>query len=317
MAESPTTTANTDPSNERAVTPVEDYLILLKPRVMSLVVFTGLAGMLAAPTTLPPMLMAMALICIALGAGAAGALNMWYERDIDALMTRTANRPLPQKRMAPEEALHFAVFLAVFAVLNMGLMLNWLAAGMLAVSILFYAIVYTIWLKPNTPQNIVIGGAAGALPPVIGWLAMTTANTSTGLNVTVDLAPLTDPLPWLMFLVIFMWTPAHFWALALVKEKDYRAANLPMLPVVKGRTPTLNQILLYTILTVAVSALPVVIGAFEWVYGITAAVLGGLFVAKAIHLRLRATDKVALQLFGFSIFYLFGLFTAMMVEGSI
>src|SRR5687768_12997877 len=222
-------------ANGTATLPADwrDFVALTKPRVMSLVVFTGLCGLLAAPVAIHPVLGFTAILCIALGAGAAAALNQWYEADIDALMKRTASRPLPAGRMAPESALHFGVALGVFSVLLMGLATNWFASAILAVSILFYVLVYTVWLKRRTPQNIVIGGAAGAFPPLIGWAA------ATG-DVTL--------LPLLLFLLIFLWTPPHFWALSLFVRSDYAAAGVPMLPVVAGERTTRRQSLFYALL---------------------------------------------------------------------
>src|SRR5688572_9817086 len=243
-----------------------DFLALTKPRVMTLVVFTGLCGMLAAPTQLPPVLAFAAILCIALGAGAAAALNMWYEADIDARMKRTASRPLPAGRMDRASALHFGVGLSFFSVLLMGVATNWLAAGILAVSILFYVFVYTIWLKRRTPQNIVIGGAAGAFPPVIGWAA------ATG-DVTL--------LPGLLFALVFLWTPPHFWALSLFVRSDYANAGVPMLPVVAGAQATRVQILLYTAPMVAAAVAPWGLGLTGAVYGIAAGVLSGIFAQLA------------------------------------
>src|SRR5829696_1861763 len=223
-----------------------DYLALTKPRVMSLVVFTGLCGMLAAPVAIHPVLGFTAILCIAIGAGAAAALNMWYESDLDAKMKRTASRPIPAGRLDRQTALHFGVGLAVFSVLLMGLATNWLAASILAVSILFYVFVYTIWLKRRTPQNIVIGGAAGAFPPMIGWAAATGDVSAVGVA---------------LFALIFLWTPPHFWALALYRSEDYRRAEVPMLPVVAGPHETKRQMLLYTLILVPVALLPTLLGA--------------------------------------------------------
>ena len=281
-----------------------DLVALTKPRVMSLVVFTGLCGLLAAPVTLPPVLGFTAILCIALGAGAAGALNQWYEADLDAKMRRTANRPLPAKRMDRQSALHFGVGLSVFSVILMDLATNHLAAVLLAVSILFYVLVYTVWLKRRTAQNIVIGGAAGAFPPLIGWVAATGQ---------IDL------LPALLFAIIFLWTPPHFWALSLFVRSDYAAANVPMLPVVAGIRNTRLQILLYSVSVVAAAILPFALGLTGLIYGVAAAVLNIVFLilAAAVFAN-RAEDpsgmKPERRLFAFSILYLFVLFAALVVD---
>jgi len=281
-----------------------DLLALTKPRVMSLVVFTGLAGMLAAPVPVHPVLGFTAILCIALGAGAAAALNMWYEADLDALMKRTASRPLPAGRMDRQSALHFGVGLGFFSVILMGVATNWLAAAILASSILFYVLVYTVWLKRRTPQNIVIGGAAGAFPPVIGWAA------ATG-DVTV--------LPVLLFAIIFLWTPPHFWALSLFVRSDYAAAGVPMLPVVAGEKTTRQHILLYSLPMAAAAVAPWPLGLAGALYGILAAALSLVFVAIAVQLLLsRAAEpslmKAEKRLFAFSIVYLFALFGALVVD---
>jgi protoheme IX farnesyltransferase len=281
-----------------------DFVALTKPRVMTLVVFTGLAGMLAAPVQLHPVLALTAILCIALGAGAAAALNMWYEADLDALMKRTRNRPLPAGRMDREAALHFGVGLSFFSVLLMGFATNWFAAGVLAVSILFYVLVYTVWLKRRTPQNIVIGGAAGAFPPVIGWAA------ATG-DVTL--------LPLLLFTLIFLWTPPHFWALSLFVRSDYANAGVPMLPVVSGPTMTRQQIALYTLPMAAAAIAPWPLGLAGAVYGVAAAVLSAAFVLLSLQvLANRATEPAEMKpekrLFAFSILYLFALFSALVVD---
>jgi protoheme IX farnesyltransferase len=281
-----------------------DLLALTKPGVMRLVVFTGLCGLLAAPVSLPPALGFTAILCIALGAGAAGALNQWYEADLDAKMRRTANRPLPARRMDRQTALHFGVGLAVFSVILMDLATNHLAAVLLAVSILFYVLIYTVWLKRRTAQNIVIGGAAGAFPPLIGWVAATGT---------------IDTLPVLLFAIIFLWTPPHFWALSLFVRSDYAAANVPMLPVVAGIENTRLQIFLYS-LALAVSAVaPYALGLTGLVYGISAAVLSAIFILlSAIVLANKAQEpsgmKPERRLFAFSILYLFALFAAVVVD---
>ncbi len=278
---------------------VRDYVALLKPRVMSLVVFTGLAGLLVAPGSLHPLLAAVAVLCIALGAGACGALNMWFERDVDALMARTRARPLPAGRLAPDAALGFGASLAVGSVALMGLALNWVAAGALALAIAFYVLVYTMWLKRRTPQNIVIGGAAGAFPPVVGWVAV---------SGDVSLEPL------LLFLVIFLWTPPHFWALALYRCGDYARAGIPMMPNVAGAESTRRQMLAYTLILWPAAAGPWFLGLTGWLYGIVALLLGASFVAVALYVWRARSDAAARRMFGFSILYLFVLFTALIVD---
>ena len=281
-----------------------DFLALTKPRVMSLVVFSGLCGMLAAPE-LPPLVLGFtAILCIALGAGACGALNQWYEADIDAKMRRTAKRPLPDGRMDRQAALHFGVGLGVFSVLLMGLATNWLAAALLAASILFYVLIYTVWLKPRTPQNIVIGGAAGAFPPLIGWVA------ATGQLAT---------LPVLLFAIIFLWTPPHFWALSLFVRSDYAAAGIPMLPVVAGPQATRRQIFIYSLPMAAAAVAPWPLGLTGPIYGICAAILSFVFLVLAGRvLANRATEPAAMgaekQLFAYSVFYLFALFTVLVAD---
>ena len=275
---------------------VADYIALLKPRVMSLVVFTGMAGMLMAPGSLHPFLAAVAVLCIAVGAGAAGAINMWYDRDIDAVMLRPRNRPVPAGRMDAGSALGFGVVLAVGAVTVMALAVNWVAAALLALTITFYVFVYTIWLKRRTPQNIVIGGAAGAFPPLVGWAAV---SGDLGLGGLV------------LFALIFMWTPPHFWALALYRSDDYQRAGIPMLPVVAGDAETRKQILIYTALLVPLSLAPVAIGMAGWAYGTVAAVLGLVFLSLAASLRWDRTERQARRTFLFSIVYLFALFATL------
>lgn len=278
---------------------VRDFYALLKPRVMSLVVFSGFAGMWVAPgfDALHPFLAAVAMLCLAVGAGAAGAINMWYERDIDSVMHRTRGRPLPMGRMEPEEALGFAVVLSILAVLTMGLALNWVAAGLLALANLYYVFVYTIWLKRRTPQNIVIGGAAGAFPPMIGWAAVTG---------DVSLYPV------ILFLIIFFWTPPHFWALSLFANADYRRANIPMLPVVAGERATKIQMFVYTIVLLPLAVAPWGFGFAGWEYGVTAFVLSAFFIFAALRVMADPTYKSAKLMFGYSIFYLFALFLAVM-----
>ena len=281
-----------------------DFVALTKPRVMTLVVFTGAAGLLAAPVSLHPVLAFTAILCIALAAGAAAALNMWYEADIDALMKRTARRPLPAGRMNPTSALHFGVGLGAFSVLLMGVATNWLAAAILAASILFYVLVYTVWLKRRTPQNIVIGGAAGAFPPVIGWAA------ATG-DVTL--------LPLILFTLIFMWTPPHFWALALFVRPDYAAAGVPMLPVVSGERVTRQQIALYTLPMAAAAIAPWPLGLAGALYGLVATAFTLAFAVLALRvLANRTTEPAQMKpeksLFAFSILYLFILFGALVLD---
>ncbi|MFZ5705585.1 MAG: heme o synthase [Pseudomonadota bacterium] len=275
-----------------------DFLALTKPRVLTLVVFTGLCGLLAAPQAIHPVLAFTAVLCIALGAGAAGALNQWYEADIDAMMARTAGRPLPAGRMDRQTALHFGVGLACFSVLLMGLAVNLLAAAILMVSILFYVVVYTIWLKRRTPQNIVIGGAAGAFPALIGWAAATGR---------------VDTLPVLLFFLVFLWTPPHFWALALFINPDYARAGVPMLPAVAGQRVTRLQIMLYTVPMVAAAVAPWPLGLTGAIYGVGASLLSAIFLLLAVRVGLSSEAdpkrmKPERQLFGYSILYLFLVF---------
>ena len=281
-----------------------DFLALTKPRVMSLVVFSGLCGMLAAPELPPFVLGFTAILCIALGAGACGALNQWYEADIDGKMRRTAKRPLPAGRMERDSALHFGVGLGTFSVLLMGLATNWLAAAMLAASILFYVLVYTVWLKPRTAQNIVIGGAAGAFPPLIGWVAATGQVAA---------------LPLLLFAIVFLWTPPHFWALSLFVRSDYAAAGIPMLPVVAGVQSTRRQIFFYSLPMAGAAVAPWPLGLTGPAYGITAVVLNVVFVVLAGRvLANRATEPAGMapekKLFAYSVFYLFALFAALVAD---
>ena len=281
---------------------VADYLALLKPRVMSLVVFTGFAGLIAAPGGLHPFLAVVAVLCIAIGAGAAGAINMWYERDIDALMERTRRRPIPAGRMAPDAALAYGVILSLFSVMLMGLAVNWVAAALLALANGFYVFVYTVWLKRRTPQNIVIGGAAGAFPPMIGWAAVTG---------TVGLEPIA------LFLIIFMWTPPHFWSLSLYREGDYAKAGIPMLPVVAGPAETKRQILIYAVLLAPLSLAPALLGAAGMLYGAVAFGLSLIFVLYALRVRFDRTLTSARRMFGFSILYLFLVFAALIVDRAV
>ena len=280
-----------------------DFFELLKPRVMSLVVFTAFAGLVVAPGTINPFIGAIAILCIAVGAGASGALNMWYDADIDAVMSRTAKRPIPSGRVRPEEALAFGLTLSAFSVVILGLAVNWLSAALLAFTIFFYAVVYTMWLKRWTPQNIVIGGTAGAFPPVIGWAAVT---GSVSLESVI------------LFLIIFLWTPPHFWALALFKSGDYERAGVPMMPNVAGDASTRRQIFVYSLLLAASGVLPWALGHASAFYGVGAALLGIGFVHYAW--RVLAQDpadagmKPAKALFGYSLLYLFAIFTFVLVD---
>ncbi len=276
-----------------------DYWQLLKPRVMSLVIFTGIVGLLLAPGSIHPVIGLAAILCIAVGSGAAGALNMWYERDIDAVMDRTKERPLPRGKIQAGEALGFGLTLAIGSVVVMYTLVNFWAAYYLAGAILFYVLVYTICLKRITPQNIVIGGAAGALPPVIGWAAV--------MNETAL-------LPWVLFGIIFLWTPAHFWALALVRHEDYAKAKIPMLPVVYGLEATKNQIFIYILGLIPLTLYPIYNGDFGLIYGAVALVLDILFLAFGIKVKLSQEPKEGVRLFFYSIIYLFLLFAAMVLD---
>jgi heme o synthase len=286
---------------EPSLAGVSDYLSLMKPRVMSLVIFTALVGLAVAPGTVHPATAFTALLCIAVGAGAAGALNMWYDADVDALMTRTARRPVPMGRVKPGEALAFGVTLAGFSVVTLGLLVNMLAAALLGFTIFFYAVIYTAWLKRLTPQNIVIGGAAGAFPPMIGWAAVTGS---------LSLEPV------VLFLIIFFWTPPHFWALALYRADDYARAGIPMLPVVAGDANTRTQILRYTLILAPLGLAPWLLGYTGALYGLTAAVTGLIMVVLAwqVFCERRPAERASKQLFAFSILYLFLLFAVLLVE---
>jgi heme o synthase len=278
---------------------VSDYVEILKPRVMALVVFTGFVGLVVAPGHLHPVLAVVAVLCLAVGAGAAAAVNMWYERDIDALMRRTAGRPLPAGRMMPGEALGFSVVLGVGAVLLMGLAVNWVAAELLALTIGFYVFVYTIWLKRRTPQNIVIGGAAGAFPPIIGWAAVT------------------GDIGWgaiALFAIIFFWTPPHFWALSLYRTGDYAAAGVPMLPVVAGPRETKRQMLLYTLVLWPAAAAPWLLGVAGGLYVAGALLLSAVFTGVAIQVYRDENERSARRMFGFSLLYLFLVFSLLLVD---
>jgi protoheme IX farnesyltransferase len=300
---------------EPSIAGVGDYIALLKPRVMSLVVFTAFVGLVIAPGHLHPVIAATALICIAVGAGAAGALNMWYDADIDARMARTKARPVPAGRVAPGEALAFGLTLAGFAVVTLGLLVNVVAGALLAATIAFYVLVYTMWLKRRTPQNIVIGGAAGALPPMIGWASVTG-------GVTLE--------PVLLFLIIFFWTPPHFWALSLYRAQDYARAGVPMLPVVAGEAETRRQILLYSLLLAPLGTSPWLLGYAGPLYGIVAVAAGAAIVALAVRIYRRRAEEsepnaaadteprqahaASKQMFAFSIIYLFLLFAMLLVD---
>ena len=273
-----------------------DYIALMKPRVMSLVVFTALVGLVMAPGAMHPVMAVAAIALIAVGAGASAALNMWYDADIDAVMSRTKTRPVPAGRVTPDAALTFGLWVSGLSVLSMAVMINYLSAALLAFTIFFYAVIYTMFLKRRTAQNIVIGGAAGALPPVIGWAAA--ANS-------VSIEPL------IYFAIIFFWTPPHFWALALIKNDDYQAANVPMLPVTAGAKSTLSQIVLYAFVLFGVSLLPYALGFSGLFYASGAALLGGLFIALCVGLALASEknrNRLAGMTFAYSIFYLFLLF---------
>ena len=281
-----------------------DFFALTKPRVMSLVIFTGLCGLLAAPGSIHPVLGFTAILCIALGAGGAAALNQWWEAGIDAGMKRTAARPLPSGRMNRTDARDFGVLISAASVMIMGLGVNWLAAAILALSIFYYAVIYTVWLKPRTPQNIVIGGGAGAFPPLIGWVAVTGE---------ISLMPV------LLFLIIFMWTPPHFWALALFVKTDYANVGIPMMPVVRGEASTRRQILAYAVLLVPVAAAPWFIGGTSYVYGVASLALTLAFLALSVPVAFRQTGlndtmKPEKRLFAFSIIYLFALFAALVAD---
>ena len=285
---------------------VGDYITLMKPRVMSLVVFTALVGLVAAPGGIHPVLGFIALVCITVGAGASGALNMWYDADIDANMARTAARPIPRGRVTADEALTFGTVLSVLSVLTLGVIVNWVAGALLAMTIAYYVFFYTMWLKRRTPQNIVIGGAAGSFPPMIGWAAVTG-------SVSVESI--------LMFLIIFMWTPPHFWALALYRCRDYERVGVPMLPVVAGAAETRRQILLYSIVLTPLAVAPYFVGLTSVVYLVASSVLGLIFMAYAVNVYRttegREADHAAKKLFGYSILYLFLIFALLLGESLV
>ncbi|WP_410004205.1 heme o synthase [Bartonella sp. HY328] len=280
-----------------------DYITLLKLRVMSLVVFTAFVGLVVAPGTINPILGFLAILCIAVGGGASGALNMWYDSDIDAVMKRTKSRPIPSGKISRSQVLIFGLVLSAFAVGVMGVFINWFSALFLAFTIFFYAVIYTIWLKRSTPQNIVIGGASGAFPPMIGWAAVTG-------TISIDSI--------VLFLIIFMWTPPHFWALSLFSTTDYEAAHIPMMPNVKGERSTKNQILVYAILMALIGVLPFVLGFAGIVFGIISTVLGIVFIIRAFQLwkadAREQTIPAAKKLFFFSLFYLTGVFAVLLFE---
>ena len=293
----PVTNLMDDSSQSR----VGDYIALLKPRVMSLVVFTGFVGMWVAPgfSQMHPFLVLVAVICLAIGAGAAGAANMWYDRDIDAVMKRTSGRPLPQGKINAEEALTFALVLSALSVMTMGVAVNWMAAGLLAFANFFYVVIYTMWLKRSTPHNIVIGGAAGAFPPMIGWAAVTG-------DISIQSI--------ILFAIIFFWTPPHFWALSLFANEDYKRASIPMLPVVAGPDKTRIQMLVYALALLPLTMLPSFLGFAGWIYGIAAAALSLFFIFTSIRVLLDKSERSARLMFGFSVFYLFALFLALIID---
>ena len=303
MSESAVTT---EPTAEAGLAPslasARDFWALMKPNVMKLVVFSGITGIVLAPGGLHPVLWLVAVLCIATGAGAAAAINNWYDVDIDRRMARTRRRPTAAGRIDPAEALGFGVILAIFAVMVMGLALNWVAAALLAGTIGFYVFVYTLWLKRRTPQNIVIGGAAGALPPVVGWAAVT---GEVGL------------LPVLVFAIIFLWTPPHFWALAIYRTKDYAGVGVPMLPVVAGAAVTRRQIVAYTAVLVATSLAPAALGLAGWLYAAAALGLGGWYAFHVVQLWRDPRESRAMRAFKVSIVYLFGILAALMADHGV
>ena len=301
------TAANTSASQAgQANMPADwrDFFALTKPRVMTLVIFTAICGLFAAPGNIHPVLGFTAILAISMGAGGSAVLNQWWESDLDAKMKRTAARPIPAGRMRREDARDFGIFLSSVSVFLMGVAIGWLAAALLLTAIIYYAVIYTMWLKPRTPQNIVIGGGAGAFPPMIAWIAVTGEVTAT---------------PILLFAIIFMWTPPHFWALALFVERDYANAEIPMMPVVAGEKSTRRQILAYTVLLAPVAIAPWAIGGTSWVYGSVAVALSAMFFALALPVgtRMRASEDAMTPektLFKFSIYYLFILFAALVAD---
>lgn len=292
-------TLSTEATYRAAPSEVKDFINMMKPRVMSLVIFTAIAGYLVAPGSLHPFLAFTTLLCISIGAGASAVLNNWYDKDIDAVMTRTQGRALPQGRIMPQEALAFGVFLAFFSVVVLSLAVNILSGALLALTISFYFFIYTMGLKRRTPQNIVIGGAAGAFPPMISWVAVTGS---------------LDVMPVLMFLIIFLWTPPHFWALALYKSGDYAKAGIPMMPVVKGDRSTKWQMLFYTIVLIPVTLMPAFMEGFRPLYFACALVLNGFFTYFNIKLIQDKQNKIAPRMFFYSIFYLFALFMVLIID---
>lgn len=280
-----------------------DYFELLKPKVMRLVVFTALVGMLVAPGSINPFIAFVSILCIAVGAGASGALNMWFDSDIDAVMSRTAGRPIPSGRVKPQEVLIYGLVLSVLSVFTLGLLVNWVAAGLLAFTIFFYAVIYTVWLKRTTPQNIVIGGAAGAFPPMIGWACVTG-------SVSIESA--------VLFAIIFLWTPPHFWALALWKMRDYDNADVPMLPNVVGEKKTRDQMLIYAALLAPVTVLPALMGFGGMIYAIASTVLAGIFLWLTYKVwKIAGADenlRAEKHLFAYSIFFLFAVFGTLLIE---
>ena len=293
--------STTIPDNAPFEASVSDYFSLLKPKVMSLVVFSGFAGMWVAPgfSQLHPVLAITAMLCLAVNAGAAGAINMWFDRDIDAVMKRTKNRALPLGKINPDEALSYGLVLSVLSVMTMGIALNWMAAGLLAFANFFYVVIYTIWLKRSTPQNIVIGGAAGAFPPMIGWAAVTGDITWASIA---------------LFSIIFFWTPPHFWALALFVNDDYKRAGVPMLPATHGEKHTKIQMLIYSILLVPIAASPYFLGVSGIYYAVFATILSLFFIFTAIRVMQDKTYKSAKLMFGYSVFYLFAIFLTLMID---
>lgn len=296
MSTTASETANTTASEDT----ISDYFTLLKPKVMSLVIFTGFAGMWVAPglDQTHPFLAFIAMLSLAIGAGASGAINMWFDRDIDAIMNRTKDRPLPLGKINPDEALTYGIVLSIFSVMLMGVALNWVAAGILAFANFFYVVIYTMWLKRSTPQNIVIGGAAGAFPPMIGWAAITG-------DITL--------YPIIMFAIIFFWTPPHFWALSLFANEDYKRAKIPMMTVTAGAHKTKIQMIAYTLILLPITLAPWALGFAGTIYGITAAILSTLFLLSAIRVYQSQDLKPAKIMFGYSVFYLFALFLALMI----
>jgi heme o synthase len=278
---------------------IRDYISLLKPRVMSLVVFTGLCGMLLAPGHIHPLIAFISILCIALGSGASGAINMWYERELDKKMERTKNRALPQGRIKPENAIDFAGFLAFASVFMMAFAVNVMAAFLLLCAILFYVFIYTIWLKPRTPQNIVIGGAAGAFPPLIGWASVTG-------DISIN--------SFILFLIIFLWTPPHFWALSLFRNEDYKNAGIPMMPVIHGVDETKKQMLIYTVILFTVSLLPFFFHSASYIYLAASTILGLKFLHHAVKVFRNPAEINAKKMFGFSIIYLFVLFFSLVID---